>query len=171
MTRQADVDTIDRFLAAGKRLVGDAPEFGPTNFSRKGAYENCARWPLVDDLGIASGAEFLFVARARGEHSVSILWRQRAICRLDLVSPHECKSNPYFARDLDLPARVCGPHVHLWKHNRAHVLSQTSWDLPCRDPLPPQVRRFGQAWPWLADRLHIVLTSEERTFGPPEALV
>jgi hypothetical protein len=171
VTRQSDVEAVDSFLAAGKRLGGEAPEFGPTNFSRKGAYENCARWPLVDELGIAIGAEFLFVARARGEHSVSVLWRQRPICRLDIVASNECKSNPYFARDFNLPARVCGSHFHAWEHSRAHILSQHGWELPCREPLPPQIRRFEQAWLWLADRLHLVLSVEERSFELPEALI
>ncbi|THD43880.1 MAG: hypothetical protein E7774_11895 [Bradyrhizobium sp.] len=171
MSRQTEVEAVDRLLLGDKRLSGAAPEFGPTNFNRRGRYENCARWPLVDDIGVANGAEFLFVARAAGEHSISVLWRQRPIYRLDIVGREECKPNPHFSQGLGLPSRVCGPHVHTWENNRAHVLSQTVWDLPCREPLPPQVRRFDQAWLWLAGRLNVVLTSEERVFQLPMALI
>lgn len=171
MSRESDVEAVDRFMGVSKTLIGPAPEFGPTKFSRRGAYENCARWALADDLGIASGAELLFVARPAAEHSISLIWRQRKVFRLDLVSHNECKPNPYFARSLGLPSRVCGPHAHNWEHNRAYILSQDDWEIPCREPLPPQVRRFDQAWPWLADRLQIVLTSEERKFELPSALV
>ena len=171
MTRQADVDAVDRLIEMEKRLSGSPPEFGPTTFSRRGVYENCARWPLVDSLGIANGAELLFVARARAEHSISLVWRQRPICRLDLVSSDECKSNPPYARDLGLPPRVCGPHFHAWEHSRAHILAQDAWELQCRQQLPPQVRRFDQAWLWLADRIHVVLSFEERSFEPPAALI
>jgi len=170
VSRQSDIDVVDRLVAASKALIGPPPEFGPTNFSRHGNYENCASWALADDLGIATGAELIFVARPRGEHSVSLIWRQRKVCRLDIISYEECESNPYFARDMNLPHRVCGPHFHAWEHNRAPILAQDEWELPCRAPLPPQIRRFAQAWPWLADRVNIVLTSEERMFELPAVL-
>lgn len=45
------------------------------------------------------------------------------------------------------------------------------WELPCREPLPAQIRRFEQAFPWLADRMNLKLTAEQRTFDIPRQLV
>ncbi len=83
----------------------------------------------------------------------------------------ECEQNPLWAQALGLPPRVCGPHFHTWQHNRLQVLRRERWELPCREALPPQVRRFEQAFPWLADKMNLVLTPEHREFEVPAELV
>ena len=67
--------------------------------------------------------------------------------------------------------REFAAHFHSWEHNRFHVLTDEEWELPCREPLPPQVRKFDQAFPWLAARINLVLTPDQRRFEPPAQLL
>lgn len=103
--------------------------------------------------------------------SISVIFNRQAVARLDFVPALDCEYNPLWAERLGLPPRVCGPHFHSWGHNREHVLTQEEWDLPCREPLPPQIRRFEQAFAWLADRINLVLTADQRDFDIPKELV
>jgi hypothetical protein len=172
MARIQEVEAVDRFLADEKRLNGSPPEFGPSHFGRRGdLHETVAVWPVEDARGIVAGGEICLIWRPVGNFSVSLIFRSRAVARLDFTAPNECKSNPIWARTLGLPAQVCGPHIHDWRHNRDHILAQAMWDIPCREPLPPQIRRFEQAWPWLADRLNLVLTPDQRLFELPRKLI
>lgn len=103
--------------------------------------------------------------------SILLIFRSQCISRLDFVSDTICHANPIWARRLGVPPDVCGPHLHPWDLNRAHVLAQARWELPCRIPLPPQIRRFDQAFPWFADQVSLVLTPGDRTFDLPRQLV
>jgi hypothetical protein len=173
-TIAADVAAVDAFLAdGGKTLSGAPPEFGVSAFNRNGQYEREAIWPIADSLGIVTTGQLRFVVRPGLDlgPSISVVFGRQAISRLDFVPVNECESNPAWAAPLGLPPRVCGPHFHGWTHNRHHVLTQEEWQLHCREPLPPQVRRFEQALPWLADRINLVLTPEQRSFDIPRELV
>jgi hypothetical protein len=169
--RIAEVEAVDRFLAEEKHLNGAPPEFGPSTFNRRDRYERTAKWPIAGPDGIVGSGQIRFVARPGRQHSVSLIFKGQGIWRLDLVDPTECKANPHWARSHNLPAIICGPHVHAWEHNRDHVSGQKTWELSCREPLPPRIRRFDQAWPWLAERINLVLTSDQREFELPDELV
>jgi hypothetical protein len=171
---EADVAAADAFWAdAPKHLSGAPPEFGVATFNRYGQYEREAIWPIADSLGIVTTGQLRFVVRPGLQlgPSISVIFNRQALARLDFVPPQECESNPLWAQPLGLPAKVCGPHFHTWQHNRVHVLRHERWELPCREALPAQVRRFEQALPWLAARLNLVLTAEQRTFDVPRELV
>jgi hypothetical protein len=103
--------------------------------------------------------------------SISVIINGQAIARLDFVPPHECESNPPWAGYVGLSPKVCGPHFDSWEHNRLHVQAQQEWELPCRESLPHQVRKFDQAFPWLAARINLVLTPDQRRFEPPLQLL
>ena len=169
-----DVAAADAFWAdASKTLAGAPPEFGISKFNRDGQYEREAIWPIADSLGIVGTGQLRFVVRP-GLHlgpSISVIFNRQALARLDFVPPNECEPNPLWAGSQGLPPEVCGPHFHDWQHNRLHVLKHDRWELPCREALPPQVRRFEQALPWLAARLNLVLTAEQRSFDVPKELV
>lgn len=171
---EADVAAADAFwVDSPKALSGPPPEFGDSKFYREGAYAREAIWPIADSLGIVTGGQLRFVVRpglGKGP-SVSVIFNRQAIARLDFVQPHACETNPLWGADLGLPARVCGSHFHDWRHNRANVLSLEQWELPCREPLPPQVRRFDQAFPWLAARINLILTPDQRNFDIPMELL
>ena len=168
----ADVAAVDAFLAdTPKHLFGPPPEFGAATFHRRDDYEWTAVWPIADSLGVVTTGQLRLVVRpglSLGP-SISVIFDREAVARLDIVPPQECESNPLWAAAMGLPPRVCGPHFHTWEHNRDHVLATE--ELPCREPLPPQVRKFDQAFPWLAARINLVLTPEQRGFEPPARLV
>ena len=170
----ADVAAVDAFLAdTPKSLFGPPPEFGVGPFHRSGGYEWCANWPIADSLSVAISAALRMVIRPGTGigPSLSIIFNRQAVARLDFVPIDDCESNPPWGSGLGLSPRVCGPHYHAWEHNRSHVLLTGEWELPCREPLPPQLRKFEQAFPWLADRINLVLTSNQRRFEPPPQLL
>jgi hypothetical protein len=170
---EADVAAADAFWADKKQLSGPPPEFGVSAFNRDGQYEREAIWPIADSIGIVTTGQLRFVVRPglRLGPSVSVVFNRQAIARLDFVPLEECESNPLWAAQSGLPGRVCGPHFHSWEHNRSHILGQERWELPCREGLPAQVRRFEQAFPWLADKMNLILTPEHRQFDVPAELV
>jgi hypothetical protein len=169
-----DVAAVDAFLAdSPKQLSGPPPEFGAAAFHRRGDYEWNAVWPIADSLGVVTTGQLRFAVRPGlllGP-SISVIFDRQAVARLDIVPAQECETNPLWAATVGLPPRVCGPHFHSWEHNRDHVLATEEWELPCREPLPPQVRKFDQAFPWLAVRINLVLTPDQRRFEPPSRLV
>lgn len=169
-----DVAAVDNFwLDTPKTLSGPPPEFGVSTFYRDGAYNREAVWPIADSLGIVTAAQLRFVVRPGLQlgPSMSVIFNRQAIARLDFVPAQECEPNPLWAARLGLPPTVCGPHFHSWAHNREHVWTHEKWELPCREPLAPQIRRFEQAFPWLADQMNLVLTPEQRSFDIPQELV
>jgi len=173
-TATPDVAAVDAFWAdAPKTLSGAPPEFGVSTFYRDGAYAREAIWPIADSLGIVTTGQLRFVVRPGLQlgPSISVIFNRQAVARLDFVPMDECESNPMWAASFGLPARVCGPHFHSWEHNRHYVIKREKWELECREPLPPQVRRFEQAFPWLADKMNLILTPEQRTFSVPAELV
>lgn len=170
----ADVAAADAFWNdAPKFLAGPAPEFGVSTFNRNGQYEREAVWPIADSIGVVTSGHLRFVVRPGLElgPSISVIFNRQAIARLDFVPPGECENNPLWAATAGLPPKVCGPHFHGWEHNRANVLRTERWELSVREALPPQVRRFEQALPWLADKMNLVLTPDQRTFDVPTELV
>lgn len=167
-----EIAAVGEFLRASKVLSGPAPEFGPTKFHTKGAYEWCAKWPVADDLGIVRG-EMRFATKPGSDEqfSISLIFQGHAVARLDFADETECHPNPHWASQFSVPGRVCGPHLHVWELNKEHVAQTGAWTLPVRTPLPPQIRRFSQALPWFADRVNVVLTPEQRGFDMPKELV
>jgi hypothetical protein len=173
MATEAEVAAVDRFLAMPKSLYGPPPEFGASSFVRAGQQEWQAVWPLADELGVVTSGQLRIVARPvldKGT-TITLVYNRQCVARLDLSPPDECERNPSWAWRFDLPAKVCGFHFHDWNTNRAHVLATGKWDLPCRSPLPAQIRRFEQAFPWFAAKNNIRLTAEQRQFEPPGRLV
>jgi hypothetical protein len=166
--RQTEIEAVDRFLAVTKSLEGAPPEFGPSGFVRRKQSEWAAVWPIAED-GLITTGQLRFVLRPGGEYrlTISVIFASNCVCRLDMVPPAECESNPVWAARSGLPALVCGAHFHDWEINRQHVM-ENGWTLPIREPLPPQVRKIDQALPWLAQRINLVLTPEQRQFDVPQ---
>ena len=162
-TRQAEVDSVDAFLAAPKILQGLPPTWRDSSWA--GEYQ--AIWNIEDEAGVTN-AQLRFCSQ-KANHavtSVSLIYRGQSITRIDLDPSDVCHPNPPWASK-DLPPRVCGPHAHRWIENRRHILTQEDWDLPCRTPLPPTVRRLGQGLLWLADEINLTLGSDQRGFEGP----
>lgn len=169
--RADEVFLVDAFLAQQKFLSGAPPEFGYKPRGKDPSWE--AAWPIVNSAGIGeSGSIRVRYAPASQEpFSISLVFREQSICRLDFVEQSVCHDNPPWGRSKGVPVRVCGPHIHRWDLNRDHVLQQDEWTIPCRVPLEPQIRRFDQAFPWFADQVNLTLRPDERNFDVPRELV
>jgi hypothetical protein len=172
-SRQKEVDAVDRFLVAQKTLYGAPPDFGPKRHeaTKKQYWE--AIWPIQVAGGSVGAGHLRILVGPTAEASMSLVitFQNNAVYRLDFDAADKCESNPLFAKAIGLPPRVCGPHVHVWERNRAHVLSQMQWSLPCREPLSLRVRKFNQALPWLADQVNLLLTPEQRGYEFPVHLI
>lgn len=169
-----DVEAVRQFLAdKPKTLAGPAPEFGATTFHRNNVYEWDAKWPIADSLGVITSGQLRIVLRPGSGlgPSMSVIFNRQMVTRLDFDPPEICETNPLWAAEYALPPRVCGPHLHGWEPNERHVLETEDWELPCREALPPQIRRFEQAFPWLCDRINVLLTPEQRLFSLPGQLL
>ena len=167
-----DLDLVEEFLAELKFLNGPMPEFGPTNFNRRRRYELATKWPLADADGVVSSGQLVIVSRPGSPDfaSLSLLFRGQAISRLDFEHDGVCHSNPHWADEDGLAATVRGSHFHPWEPNRKHVAATGLWELPCREGLPPQVRRFQQGFYWMCDRVNITVSPDQRSFDIPPAL-
>lgn len=163
--RADDVFAVDAFLAEPKSLKGSLPEWTASERLK----ELQAVWLIADAVGVERAQLRFRVDRARRHFpSVSLLFRDRMVWRLDLVHADECKPNPPLAARRGLPPRVCGPHCHQWDDNREYLLTNPpKWSLPIRRALPSNVRRLPQALPWLAERLNLEMTAEQRGFDVP----
>ena len=164
--RSNEVAAVDAFLLEQKRLVGGHPHWSQSPHRMSEVH---ATWGISDALGAErAGLRFRCYSRDRRYPSVSLVFRSHPIWRVDIVPPDECKYNPTWARKANLPATVCGPHAHEWPDNRAHLLrDNTTWDIPCRRPLPPTVHRLDQVIPWLAARIVLELHPDQRGFNRP----
>lgn len=165
--REVDAEEIDRFLAEEKHLDGTEPMWQEA--SRPG--ELSAVWNVRDSLGISRAhLRFRHPKAWRAGPSVSVIFRNQAIWRIDLVEPEACKFNPPGAERLGLPPVVYGSHCHTWPDNRAYLLSQDQWALPYRRPLDGPIRRLPQAIASLAGAINLVLEPHQRGFDvPPQA--
>lgn len=170
--RSDDVLLADAFLTQEKMLSGAPPEFGPKANGKRGAIWD-ATWPIANASGVveSSALRVNYAPASSKPFSIVLVFREQCITRLDFVGEAICHSNPHWARSFGVEPVVYGPHVHPWNMNRAHVLRQPVWDLPCRVPLPPQIRRFSQAFPWFADQVNLKLRPEDREFDLPLELV
>jgi hypothetical protein len=163
--RTSEVVAVDDFLAdQGKSLQGESP---PWIVGRDGI-EWTAIWNIQDSLGVVSAHfRFRLDPQHRSRPSISLIYRSNRVWRVDIESTTVCKPNPLWAASIGAPARVCGSHCHSWPDNRSHILSQELWDIPCRRPIPAQVRRLPQAVSWLAQQVNLVLGFEQRGFDVP----
>ena len=172
--RIADVEAVSRFFAERKTLFESPPEFGlKRTDQRNSPWE--ARWPIVDSAGSSTGGAHLRITLSPASDrplSISVIFLKNCIYRIDFVAHSICHHNPHWAAALGggITPMVCGPHVHPWEENRRHVETQDEWQLPCRIALPPQIQRFDQAFPWLADRVNIILEPRHRSFELPRDL-
>jgi hypothetical protein len=159
-----DVTAADDFLTRAKTLVGGPPSWKLS--ARATEYE--AIWIIADDLGVEAGQlRFKWPRNSRASPAVSVIYRGNPIWRVDLAPEDECKFNPHDAHSYGLPPRLCGPHEHAWPDNRDYVIENGFGRMPYRRPVMPQLRRFIQILPSLADQINLTVTPEQRTFDSP----
>jgi hypothetical protein len=168
VARDADLAAIDAFLAERKRLQGPPPLWEPAVRD----YEMQAIWLVEDSLGIVRGQlRFRCDRRRRATPSFSLLWRNNPIWRVDLEEPTKREFNPHWGFQVGCPPFVDGSHGHEWPDNREHLrLMPAEWDLPCRRPIPVNLRRLDSCIAWFATRVNLELGPDQRGFDvPPQA--
>jgi hypothetical protein len=161
-----DVDEIDAFLAEPKRLQGAFP--GWKAGVRPDEFESI--WLIEDALGIVRAQlRFRFSKLEKAFPSISLVFRNSPIWRIDLVPNDVCKLNPPGADRLGLPAQVCGSHCHSWPDNREYVRINGLGQLPFRRQLPVNLRRVEQVVHWLGERINLTIEPDQRGFDVPPA--
>lgn len=172
MSRIREVEAADAFLADEKRLHGEPPEFGPKANSRDGAAWE-AVWPVENSSGIVEEGAHVRVRHAPASDkpfSIVLIFQDRPIFRLDFVAPTVCHRNPHWAAKMGKARLVCGPHCHTWAANREHAMMGNLGELPVREALAPQIRKFDQAFAWFAQQVNIRLDPGQRVFELPAEL-
>ena len=155
---------VDVFLAAPKRLDGPPPAWMPT----KRPNDVTANWNVIDALGVTAAHLRFRLSKLAPEYpSVSLIFRNNPIWRVDLCPTEQRKTNPPWASLLGLPAFFFGSHCHTWADNRAHIGVTGAWKLDAHRPVEASLRRVSQMLPWIADRTRIQLESSQRSFDAP----
>lgn len=113
-------DEIVVFLAAMKWLCG----YQPTWSSRSRRNQMVGIWPIMEEGRDESRAYLVFslFGTSLDEPSVSLIYRNWEVCRLDVKPKNVQDANPDYALKFDLPKVVFGTHIHLWEYNREYVL-------------------------------------------------
>jgi hypothetical protein len=159
-----DIAEIDAFLADPKTLDGAEPLW--RSASRPDELQ--ATWGIVESSGI-SRAELRFRCPTlnRAEPSISLIFRRKAVWRVDLVASHSWKPNPIGADKLGLPPLVYGAHAHTWQDNREYIRRNGFGPIPYRRPLPISIKRLPQALAAFADEINLTLANDQRGFDVP----
>jgi len=162
--RNRDIRAVEGFLAGRKALSAPTPEWVPS--SRRGEMQ--AIWSIVEEDGTERAhLRFRCPISNRQFPSVSLIFRDNPVWRVDVVDVGECKYNPVWGERLGLSARVCGPHEHGWPDNRDYLARNPQWHLPARRPLAANLRRLPQIVPWLAQATRIDLAADQHDFDVP----
>ena len=101
--------------------------------------------------------------------SISLLFRNNAIWRIDVDGPEKLARNPPWAESLGLPATITGVHMHGWPDHREYMANpDVPWgNLPCRRPILDPIRTLIQALPWFADCVNLEIDPLQRGFDVP----
>jgi hypothetical protein len=89
------------------------------------------------------------------------------IHRLDIAPQGECKPNWHTAWQQNLPAEVCGAHVHGWPENRGYVKTNGFGKMPVRRPIDGMVQNLLDGIGWIAEDLNIHIAPDQRSFETP----
>ena len=159
---ETDLVEIDQYIAEPKFLVDGLPNW--TASSRPPDKE--ASWEIKDQHGIIK-AHLRFRFTYTDSPSISLIYRNFPIWRIDFAPNTICKPNPPDAYQLNLSPEVCGTHEHSWPDNRQYVLMNGFGSLPYRRSIRVQIRKLPQALADFSDRLNIELTYDQRLFDIP----
>lgn len=161
---EAEIAAVTAFVDdKSKTLDGNQPEW-----RKEGRGDFQAIWPIVELNGrIRSQLRFRLHPDFRDTPSISLIFRDRNVARFDRVPMHNCEENPLSALRLGLPARVCGPHVHRWLDNAAHVATSGRWELPVRRPVTDPITNLQQTFLWFCNEINVALLKDHRQFVEP----
>ena len=158
---------IDDFLTCDKWLVGSHPIWRENGR----ADQLDAKW-VIEETGNVSNAHLAFrYNRVSTEQpSVSLIYKRKKVCRVDVKPQDESDGNPMQAAKFDLPPRVFGTHVHLWKYNREYVLDclpPNEWEIPIKSEISQSAQQLGHILALICSECNIQFTPEQRDLNPP----
>ena len=161
-------EEIDAFLAIVKWLRGYMPEWTPG--SRRN--QMVSYWPVMEEGRDESRAYLVFsiYGSAQDQPSVSPIYRNWEVCRVDVKPKNDRDFNPEYALRFGLPKAVFGTHIHLWEHNREYVLNELSpdrWRIPNKMPISQSARKVRHILPCICNHCGIYLNSGQRDVYPP----
>ncbi len=163
---EADLVAVDEFLERDdKTLDGPQPDWTKNGF---GDYQ--VAWPIIEEgSGVTRASLRLRIpVVAYNNPSVGLVFRRKMVSRIDLARPSICEPNPPYAQRNGLPSRVCGPHVHTWADNRAHVALTGLWELPARRAVTDNMRRLDQMYYWFCDQIRVKIPTPYRNLHMPD---
>lgn len=130
-----------------------------------------ADWLIEEEGGLFRGKlAFRLNRQSTDQPSISLVFREKMICRIDLKPPTESDGNPPFAMRLNLKGQVYGPHIHRWKHNKQYILSrgpQDTWEIPIKEEISISTQSLGQIVAMICTENNIEFTSEQRDVTLP----
>lgn len=162
---QEEIYKINRFLESKqKTLEGLGPDWKVTP---RGDFQ--AIWSIVEENGLVRSHLRFRVSRNYVEFpSISLIFGDKNVSRVDLVEASACELNPIEAARLGLPSRVCGPHFHCWGDNRDIVQRTANWqNLPIRRPINDNITSLTQLFLWFCNEINITITSDSKKFVEP----
>jgi len=150
-------ELVGRLLAVEKRLEG-RPSWREGNPG-----DMRIRWPLL--VGTSVSEAFLYLAAFPNSRDLRFtlgLNYRVMIARLDFVPEYEWHDNPLDRIWAVGGPRIYGPHYHAWTDNKyLATAAALPRELTCGRKLPPQIRRWEQAFRWFCDQVGIVLGADE----------
>lgn len=155
-------EEVDQFLADYKTLAGFLPEW-----QQHHGWNWSSRWGILDPLQAQQGELVFTINAGLTKPSITAVFRKQPIYRVDIVPPGECKWNDYGARELGLPARVCGPHTHPWPENRVFIAENGFGHLPYRKPADVADTLFIRALEIASNDLNIHVAPAQRVGCEP----
>lgn len=163
---ESDLIVVDLFLESeSKELNGPQPDWVKSGFD-----DWQVSWPIMEiDSGLIRSSLKLRIPLVSYQNpSVGVVFRKKMVARIDRANSSECEANPPYAQRLGLPGRVCGPHVHHWADNRAHVALTGKWELPTRRPILDNMTRINQMFFWFCDEIRVKIPKDYRILTMPD---
>jgi hypothetical protein len=163
-------EAVDTLLSYPKSLAGTAEWRGGTRDGQwRASYALQIEGEHVD-ASVDLSAYPMIPVGFDGEVRFTIgLCCPRCIWRIDFVDKVDGHTNPPGSPAfLDEPT-VKGPHYHAWEDNR-HLARKTSIPkrLDCARSLPPQTRKWEQAYRWFCQQTNILLPQGPVIELPPK---
>lgn len=163
-------EEIDNFLVASKSLKGTEPIWRENG--RPDQLD--AKWPILEANDVSRAhLTFRFNRVSTGEPSVSLIYKGKKVCRVDIKWPTDVDGNPLQAAEFGLPGEVRGSHVHKWEYNRKYVLESLppdEWEIPIKEEISQSTQKLGHLLAFICDTCGVSFTPEQRELSPPDKM-
>lgn len=167
MALWADVEIVDELIGKeSKVLEGYQPQWG----FQAGYRDYQLSWPILeeDTQRIRSQLRIRVPEHDMNLCSISFIYRNCKVCRLDRDRDDVVKVNNPFGRRLGLPPEVSGLHIHAWEDNRQFILTTEKWDIPLRRPVTENLRDINAMFLWFCEHINVRIQSHNTPLALPD---